>query len=61
MENLFNDDLDLGSSDESYNEIDNETDSETDDGSDNVLIIIKALCMAQMGPYIKTQSYLLYN
>ena len=30
MENLIKDDLDLSSSDESYNEIDNETDSETD-------------------------------
>ena len=31
MENLFNDDLDLGSSDESDNESDNEFDNETDD------------------------------
>ena len=25
-----------------------------DNGSDNVLTIIKALCMAQVGPYLKT-------
>ena len=31
MENLFNDDLDLSSSDESDNKSDNEFDNETDD------------------------------
>ena len=35
MENLINDDLDLGSSDESDSESDNESDNETDNKTDN--------------------------